>query len=325
MIEIVHPGILASIQDLGRPGYRRIGVGLSGAMDELALKVANIMVGNPSSAAGIETTLGGFELRFTRDTSFAVTGADADVTLDGGAIPCWWAQDARAGQVLKARSPRLGMRTYVAFAGGIDVPEVMGSRSTDLKGGFGGFAGRALAAGDMLDLHEPADASRLKRGFGLSARKASLIPIVSEEATAVRMLPAAEWEVFPPLAREEFLDAHWKVLPDSNRIGYRLDGAALDTGNVKELLSHGILPGTVQVPPSGKPVVQLNDANTCGGYPKLGVVIAADLRKFAQLRLGGLVRFSLVTAGEAVEALKEQQRVLQQIATQCTLARRFVQ
>lgn len=320
MIEILRPGPVSSVQDSGRAGYRHLGVGVAGAMDDLALVTANLMVGNDEDAAAIEVTLGGIELRFTRACAFAISGADAGFTLDGEQLPGWWAATAREGQVLKAAAPRFGLRSYIALSGGIAVEPVLGARATDLKAGFGGFSGRTLAAGDRLTLGEP---KALSRPFGLAAGRFGLMQRVAdaEAATVLRLVPAAEWDDHEGEMQSLFLSTEWKVDPASNRVGIRLTGPQIRPLRPRELLSHGILPGTVQLPPSGAPIVQMRDANTVGGYPKLGVVIAPDLRLLAQTRLGGRVRFVQVSRKEALEALRERKKLVDRIRVLCEMAR----
>ena len=320
MIEIVSAGVMASVQDLGRPGWRNLGVGSSGAMDAFALRIGNMMVGNPQDLAGIEFTLGGFRLRFQRDAVFALTGADAGATLDGVPVPEWWVRHARAGQVLSAQMAGRGMRSYLAVAGGIDVAPVMSSRATDLKGGFGGLEGRALQAGDLLPVAEAEPPRIGPCGFGLDEARLNLLPEAEPE---IRFIPAKEWDIHGPALQERFLTSAWVLQPDSNRMGYRLSGPEMRRGEPLELLSHGILPGTIQLPPGGQPVIQLNDANTCGGYPKLGVVVEADLTALAQLRLGARLRFRAVTRDEALAARAARETFITRLATRIALARDY--
>jgi 5-oxoprolinase (ATP-hydrolysing) subunit C len=322
VIEIIRPGPLASVQDKGRTGYRNIGVGVSGAMDDLARRIANLMVGNDEDLAVIEVTLGGIELRFEENCTFAVTGADADFMLDGEALPAWWCVTAQAGQVLKASAPRAGMRSYIGVSGGIDVPTLLGARATDLKAGFGGHDGRGLTAGDRLAVGQVG--STLAKPFGLSASRLQLdVKARSgpEGERIIRMLPAAEWNDYGASAQQLFLSTLWKIDPASNRVGIRLNGPDLNPAKSRELLSHGILPGTIQVPPSGKPIVQLCDANTMGGYPKLGVVITADLHLLAQARLGGTLRFEIIDREAALIAVRDQEKRLDRIRTLIASAR----
>lgn len=321
MIEILSPGVMASVQDVGRRALRNLGVGSVGAMDARALAIANLLVGNEPDAAGLEFALGGFSVRFHADTVFALTGADAGARLDGEPVPAWWVRRARAGQTLMAGMAGRGMRSIFAVCGGIAVPELMGSRSTDLKGGFGGHEGRLLQAGDRLETGPAEQPAMGERGFGLAAGRLGLLPPHGE--AEIRFLPAAEWQVHGPAIQERFLSSAWKLLPDSNRMGYRLSGPELRRETPLELLSHGIIPGTIQLPPAGQPVIQLNDANTCGGYPKLGVVIEADLAVLAQVRLGDHIRFRAVDRAEALAALAERAAFLGRLPQRIALARDY--
>jgi biotin-dependent carboxylase-like uncharacterized protein len=321
VIEILSPGVMASVQDGGRPGLRSLGVGSTGAMDGRALAVANLLAGNEQGAAAIEFTLGGFSLRFHADTVFALTGADAGARLDGEPVPAWWVRKARAGQTLTAGMTERGMRSMLAFCGGIAAPVLMGSRSTDLKGRFGGHQGRLLQAGDRLEVGPAEPPSMGAQGFGLAAGRLGLLPPQSE--AEIRFLPAAEWDVHGPAVHELFVTTPWKLLPDSNSMGYRLSGPELRRDTPLELLSHGIIPGTIQLPPGGQPVIQLNDANTCGGYPKLGVVIEADLAVLAQVRLGDHIRFRAVDRAEALAATAGRAAFLDRLPGRIVLARDY--
>ncbi|CAM3664342.1 biotin-dependent carboxyltransferase family protein [Roseateles saccharophilus] len=299
MIEVLRAGPLTTVQDLGRHAWRDRGLSLCGALDELALQAGNLLVGNPPDAAGLEFTLGPATLRLHADGCVALTGTDADASLDGRPLRPGWRIPVRAGQTLKLTAPRERMRSYVCVSGGIAVPAVLGSRSTDLKAGFGGLEGRALRDGDRLPIGPTA---RLPtRAIGLR---------LPDWTPAVRVLPGPEHEDFSTAAREAFWQAGWVLTPQSNRMGYRLAGPRLERERGGELASHGVLPGVIQVPPSGQPIVLLADAQTTGGYPKIGVVIRADLWKLAQLRLGATLRLLPCTADEARAALREQTLLL---------------
>ena len=301
MIEIVRAGPLATVQDLGRPGWRDRGLSLCGALDEFALQAGNLLVGNAPGAAGLEFTLGAATLRLHADTCIAITGTDTDAHLDGRPVCPWWRQHVRAGQTLKLAAPRERMRSYVAIAGGLALPAALGSLSTDIKGGFGGLDGRALRDGDRLPLNPAA----------LPSRVVGMHP--PDWDASVRVLPGPEHDDFSAEARDAFWANDWSVTPQSNRMGYRLAGPVLTRERGEELPSHGVLPGVVQVPPSGQPIVLLADAQTTGGYPKIGVVIRADLWKLAQLRLGAKLRFVRCTPDDALAALRAQQLLLNQI------------
>jgi 5-oxoprolinase (ATP-hydrolysing) subunit C len=325
VIEILSAGTLSTVQDLGRTGYLRYGVGTAGAMDRLALQAGNLLLGNAPDAAGIEVPVLPFKVRFLADMAFAVTGADAQADLDGVTLPPWWTQAAQAGQVLtlgrKGPAFGSGARSYLLVAGGIAVPAVLGSRSTQRRGEFGGHLGRALQRGDRLPAGDTGPAPRSaapapddgrKHGFGVLPAAIALPQDafcgspVSQDAsvTAVRVLPAAEYEDFDASSIEAFWDCRWKITAQSDRYGYRLAGTQLGLRDPIETRSHGIVPGVVQVPPGGQPIIQMRDAQPSGGYPKIGTVIEADLWRLAQARSGSHIRFVPTTYEEAVAALR---------------------
>jgi len=332
MIYVLESRAANTIQDLGRPGHMDIGVGKSGAMDELALIMANLLVGNIPGAAGIEIAMAPFRARIKRDAIIAITGADFSPTLDGRALPLWSACFVRAGQKLELRKPpRAGARSYLAIDGGIEVPSILGSRSTDLKGGFGGMRGRGLQAGDRI----PARPNSFLPSARESVAPELAIPAYGEDqelkdfsagkAVTVRVLPAAEYAWLDEESLEAFLDSDWLVTADSNRLGYRLSGPTLSTNQQrKELMSHALALGVIQLPPGGQPIVQLKEGNTSGGYPKLGVVIRADMRVLAQVPLGGRLRFAPVTRDEAIAALQRERKRVDACWDQIEAGRRLL-
>lgn len=306
MIEVLSNGGLNLVQDLGRESHLRIGVSRGGAMDAPALAMANWMVGNDASAAGIEVSIFPLRLRFLADTRFACTGANTSVKLPWKELPSWWTATARQGDVLTIAPPSHGARAYLAFTGGIDAPLVLGSRSTDLKSGFGGWHGRGLKKGDVLPLGGAASAPALRPvGVAPVARK-RLVEELAAGCVTVRVLPAAEYDHFTAAAVAAFHGSEYRLTPDCNRQGYRLEGAELALKKPLELLSHGIVPGTIQVPRSGQPIIQLAEANTCGGYPKIATIIEADLWRVAQLRPGQRLRFALTDHDAAVAVMRAQ-------------------
>ncbi len=311
MIEILSTGLPNSVQDLGRNGYLSLGVARSGAMDTYALQAANALVGNDCKLAGIELTLFPFKLRFHQETVFACTGADVLVRLDDQKMPSWWSRSACKGQTLVIESPVAGARAYLAFNGGIDVPEIMGSRSTDLKSGFGGLNGRGLQRGDMLPLGKNGTDLSKTNGLGLCPSERCVFrEEVEAGCVTLRVLPAAQWHQFQESSLTSFLNTTYRITPQSNRQGYRLEGEALNLIDPLNLLSHGIVSGTIQVPPSGQPIIQLAEANTCGGYPKIATVIAADLWRLAQTPVGCQLRFEVADVEIATQALRSQVRSL---------------
>jgi biotin-dependent carboxylase-like uncharacterized protein len=306
MIEILSNAALATIQDGGRLGHYRDGVGRSGAMDGVALALGNALLGNDRNAAAIEIPILPFSVRFAADLDIAVTGADCDARLGETALPPDWAIRARAGEVLTLRAPLSGCRAYLCVGGGIDVPEVLGSRSTQLRERFGGLEGRMLQKGDRLRALRTETV--LPEG-GLGAVRPQPLP-GDGSGTVVRVLPAAEYNLFLPEARRSLWEAEWTVTPQSNRAGYRLSGPELQLTAPVEMRSHGVVPGVIQVPPGGQPIIQLADAATMGGYPKIGAVIEADLWRLAQVRPGEHIRFLETDYQGAVAALNELEAVL---------------
>ena len=295
MLEIIRPGIQTTVQDLGRRGYRHLGVAQCGAMDGPALWLANRLVNNPAGLAGLEMVAGPIEIRFDRAAWFALTGADFAATLDGKAVHSGWRNRSAVGQVLKLRGAKAGMRAYLAVDGGIAVAEVLGGRATDVQAKFGGFKGRALAAGDQLPL---GSVNHLERRIG---------GWQPEWSPQVRVLPGPELEQFSPDVRATFFSHAWTVSAQSNRMAYRLEGPLLTRNVSDELPSHGVLPGVVQVPPNGQPIVLLADSQTTGGYPRIAVVIDADLWKFAQAPAGRKIHF-VGTDLDGARAAREEWR-----------------
>lgn len=312
MIEVLSNSALATIQDGGRHGYYRDGVSRSGAMDGVAVAVGNALLGNDRDAAGIEIPMLPFSVRFDTGLDIALTGADCAARLDGIALQPDWAIRVHAGQVLKLSAPKNGCRAYLCVGGGVDVPTVLGSRSTQLREGFGGHEGRMLQKGDRLAARRTESA--LPEGGMGAVPVATLLPELGQGANVtVRVLPAAEYELFRPEAHDALWSGDWAVTPQSNRAGYRLAGPQLQLIVPIELRSHGVVPGVIQVPPGGQPIIQLADAATMGGYPKIGTVIEADLWRLAQARPGEKLNFHQVSYDDALAARQELDRCLASI------------
>lgn len=311
-MEVLSTGGLTTVQDSGRRGLRRFGVGVAGPLDALAAEVGNLMLCNAPDAAFIEVVIFPLRLRFDGALRIAVTGSDVQMEVDGQRFPPWWSVVVQPGQVLTLRAPQAGGVAYLCVSGGIDVPRVLGSRSTDLKAAFGGHCGRTLRKGDVLATL-PGKAAASSRRFGVLPPCAGLAAPQAEgesPATVVRVLPAAQWEAFGAATRARFLASAWRITPDSNRIGLRLGGGEIKPDQPLELLSHGILPGVIQVPPHGQPIVMQCDAQTSGGYPKIATVIAADMWRLAQTPIGGHLRFQCVDMDQALAAHAQQQSYL---------------
>lgn len=325
MMEVVSPGLLTSVQDLGRYGHQHEGVSPGGAMDAFALRAANLLTGNDENAAALEVTMQGPTLRFVRDTAFALGGADLSATVEGTPVPPWRTVLARAGSRL-AFGAGTGCRTYVAVAGGVDVPSVLGSRSTCLRAGFGGHEGRALRKGDRLRIGAaPPLAGRIIAALAAGGTRrtaaacviapwgisSSLRPRYSA-APVVRLIEGAHVSLLTADARQRLVRNDLRVGAQSDRMGYRLEGPTLETTGGRDLLSEGVAFGTVQLPPGGVPIVLMADRQTTGGYPRIGEVASVDLPLLAQLRPGDRLRFRTVTVGEAQAAEAQREAELAQ-------------
>jgi antagonist of KipI len=298
MIEVIKPGLLTTVQDQGRRGYQAYGVGISGALDSLALAAANLLVGNPAGAAGLEMTLRGPSLKFHEETWFAVAGADLAPRLNGFPLANWTAHRASAGSVLSFGPRRRGVRAYLAVAGGLDVPMVMDSRSTYLLGGFGGMEGRALRARDRLAVGSKAPVETLREGWVFPE---NLRPAYQKNPRLRAVLGPFQ-EFFSEEGLAAFLSGEYLITPNSDRMGYRLQGPPITRKKTGELITCGLANGTVQVPPNGQPIMLLADRQTIGGYPIIATVIHADLSLAAQCAPGDAVRFEAVSPDEAREA-----------------------
>lgn len=310
-LEILDPGLLTTVQDRGRYGYQRYGVPVSGAMDQFALRMANLMAGNDQDAAALEVTVRGPQIEFQASTWIAVTGADISPELDGQPLPMWESVEIGEGSVLAFGDLRDGMRAYVAVRGGIDVPMVMGSRSTYLKGGFGGLDGRALQVGDSLSaLPADLDSAPPKR-----LPKDYTAPVYGG-IHRLRVVPGPQDHAFDSNALSKFLTSRYRVHTDSDRMGYMLDGPKIDHVEGADIVSDGNPPGAVQIHGDGIPRILLADRGTTGGYTKIATVISADLPGLAQALPGQSVSFQQVTVEEAREALQEQESVIRSVARQ---------
>ncbi len=291
-------GLMTTVQDLGRAGYRRFGLPRAGAMDPLALAVANRLLGNPPGAAGLEFTFPGPRLRATRPIVVAIGGADLSPAVNGYRVRRWSTLRVDAGDALTFEAPHVGRWGYLAVPGGIDVPEVMGSRSTYVGARLGGYAGRRLERGDRLGGLRITEASALR----LPER---LWPPVGGDAE-VRMVLGPQQEYFTEEAVAALLGESYSVSLTSDRAGYRLDGPRLRHRAPTELLSDGLLPGALQVPSGGQPIVIMPDGPTTGGYPKIGAVVQPDLRRIAQARRGDSIRFRAIAWEAAHAAVREE-------------------
>lgn len=314
MICVLKPGLLTAVQDAGRQDYQRFGVSVGGAADPLALRVANALVGNDSKAAALEITLTGPRLQFDCETLLAWCGADFEATLDGAPLPKNRPVRVSAGSVVNFAAARHGTTACLAVGGGLNVPVVMGSRSTDLIARIGGLEGRKLAAGDVLPVGMPSGWGQamleLLRGTAKPAAW-SLPPErlgVPGEAGVLRVVRGPEWDWFVPDAQQKFFGESYRVTKDSNRMGARLGGSSLALTAPREMISAAVHHGVVQVPPSGQPIVLGADRQTIGGYPRIAVVATVDFARLAQLRPGDAIRFREVSIAQAHDMLRQREQ-----------------
>lgn len=308
MITVVKAGLLASVQDLGRPGFRDSGMPLAGAMDRYALACANLLVGNEPGAAAVELTMIGGSWRFEADTLAALAGADLAGTLDGAPVGPWSSFRARAGSQLTFKPAARGVRAYLAVRGGIDVPLVLGSRSTYTRASVGGLDGRALVTGDRLPVG-PAQ-GRAPKPWALPAGE---VPPCGGGAT-LRVLLGPQDDRFTAEGIATFLSSGYRVTPQNDRMGYRLEGAPIAMRDAPDIITDPLVPGAVQVPGNGQPIVMAADAQTTGGYIKIATVIGPDLRLLAQARPGDLLRFAKTTQAAAVKAVRAERAGLAALA-----------
>jgi antagonist of KipI len=315
--KILRAGPLTSVQDLGRFGHRAIGVGTSGALDSFAARVANLLVGNDERAGVIEIALGNFRIRFGDERVIAWCGGAFEVRVVKEQIPAGHAFFVRADDELIVNLPQIGCRMWLAISPGVnDSPFVLGSRSTDLRAGFGGFAGRALRDGDELPLGEMTAVSRARREILRNTRLSDWSAPHEWTNTAaryplLRFTRGAQWSHFNASTHHALTTAKFSVTPEADRMGVRLAGPELKRAEVSDLLSEAVAPGTLQVPPNGNPILLLGDCQTIGGYPKIAHVITVDLPIAAQLRPGDEVRFRETSIAEAHGLLVQRERDLE--------------
>ena len=317
-IEVIKPGLATSVQDAGRPGYYNIGIPLSGALDQYALRAANLLVGNDPGAAVLEATLLGPELLFRTPAIVAVTGAEATPKVNGEARPRNESFALRADDRLSFEYMKAGARIYIAVAGGIDVPAVLGSRSTYALGALGGFEGRKLAAGDVVPIGAVGSGARAGRAIS-----GSLVPSYPK-SLELRVLPGLYFHRLTDESARSFFGDTWTVAPEADRIGYRYrKGRALSFRERKQPFGAGSDPsnivdagypyGSIQVPGGVEPIILLRDAVSGGGYAMIGTVISADMDHVAQMQPNNLARFVQVDMGTALEARAEYKKRLKQL------------
>jgi antagonist of KipI len=308
-VAVQRAGFITTVQDLGRSASRAHGVSLGGALDPHAMRIANLLVGNEPSAAGLETTLGRVGLRFEDERAIAWCGGAVQVELAGTPVSPGRLVTARRGDDLVIAVPERGARAWLAISGGIDVPLVLGSRSTDLRAQFGGFEGRALRDGDVLPLGE---STQFSSGSGVVASWGAPEEwaMTGMRRPYLRFTRGADWGRFRSGAHAAFSRSEFTVNDKADRMGARLTGPTLARMDTDDLISEPVAPGTIQVPPDGQPILLLGDCQTIGGYPKLAHVITVDMPIAAQLRPGDPVHFGEVSLEEARALYRARERDL---------------
>ena len=304
VFRVLKPGLLSTLQDLGRHGYQRLGVSPGGAMDAFALRLANRLVGNLDNSVGLELTLAGTDLQVLRNCDVALAGADLGAQLDSKPLAAWESFLARTGQLLVFSQRRRGARAYLSVAGGFVAQNVLGSGSTDLRNGWGGVQGRRIQRGDELSVQQPQGTNR---SSSWAVRPEVLVEYYNP--FLLRVLECPQSKLFGIETKQQFLAGEFTISADSNRMGYRLEGPRLVAPD-RELISEATPAGAIQVLPNGEALLLMADRQTVGGYPKIAVLISADLPKAAQLAPGHRVRFQEVSLAEAHRALVQQEKRL---------------
>jgi antagonist of KipI len=321
VIRVMEPGMFTTVQDLGREGYGAMGVSPSGAADALSLRIGNRLVGNAQGAAGLEMTLAGGAFEFLEEATVALAGADFAPSLDGVAVEMWSSCEVRAGQTLRLGGTRDGARGYLCVRGGIAVTEVMGSASTYVLSGMGGFAGRALRRGDVLKIGGQDGARRITSGQAgaehappLQRHRRRILSTAGRKLVRVRKQlrvtegPQSDW--FGPAAQGRFYGNAYRITEESNRMGLRLVGPVVEKLSRGEMISEGVALGAIQVPESGMPIILFVEQQTTGGYPKVANVISADFHSLGQLQPRDEISFKLADWETARTALREQEELM---------------
>jgi antagonist of KipI len=309
MILVEAPGLFTTVQDLGRHGYGPLGVSASGAADPVALQLANLLVGNPKSAAALEMTLVGGTFVFPDGGAIAITGSDFAPTVDGVPLPIWTECCIRPGQRLKIASTRSGARCYLAVHGGIQVPPILGSASTHILTHLGGMDGRQLRKGDVLKINAVPDTAH-KRPRAI----ASEIAHIWRRPVRFRTTIAPQTDAFSFAARATFYKSQYKVSQHSNRMGLRLEGPVVEAPYSGQMITEGASLGSVQIPAGGQPIILFVEQQTTGGYPKIANIISADLASVGQLCPNDVIQFELVSTAHAQALIREQEQLIQELS-----------
>ena len=332
-IKVITPGLLTTIQDLGRYGYQKYGVIVSGAMDSHSLRLANILVGNKEGEGVLEISLMGPSLQIENDVLLAITGGDLSPIIAGKPVPLWRPVYVKKGSVLEFGRCKSGCRTYLAVAGGFDIPLVMDSKSTYLRAGIGGFQGRALQVGDVLKVKNLQEQSlRLLEQLSQKTILHSFVSTswyigsshIPQDPThvTIRVMKGSQFNQFSVESQQELLHSPFQVTTQSDRMGYRLSGPTIKLAQPLEMISEAVALGTVQVPPDGNPIILLADRQSVGGYPKIAQVAMIDIATVAQTKPGGKIWFAEITLEEAEELYCAREKDIQNLTVAIDLKMR---
>jgi len=320
VIEVQSPGLLTTVQDLGREGFGPLGVSPSGAADALSLRMGNRLLGNDQSAAGLEMTLLGGTFAFPEGAVIVLAGSDFGATLDGKPVEMWTPFEARPGQVLQLGPTRSGARCYLCVQGGIEARDFLGSASTHVLSGLGGHEGRALKKGDLLTIGLESVAAQKRTGKNacstggagaIGGRRLSrrMLELLTPRRV-LRVTPGPQSDCFSEAAKQTLYSSTYRVAEESNRMGIRLEGPAVPAPAGGEMISEGVSLGAIQVPEGGKPIILFVEQQTTGGYPKIANVISADFHNLGQLRPRDEIRFERVDFAAARALLIKQEELL---------------
>src|SRR5665648_627101 len=302
--KVINSGIFDTIQDLGRFGFQRYGMPVSGAMDSYALRIGNRLLGNKENEAGIEISSPGLSLEVLSGTVIGITGADFNPTINNSPAPIWEALEVKKGDNISFNPVKNGCRSYLLVAGGIDVPIILGSKSTYVRGKIGGLKGRPLRKADIISIGKPNQ--ELQNIIG---RKAASIDIPDyHEENEIRVMLGPQDDYFTKDGLHAFLNSFYEITVNSDRMGYRLKGHKIESRNGSDIITDGIPLGSIQVPQDGMPIVMLADRQTTGGYAKIATVILADIDKLAQMKPGNKMKFTPINLEEAHRLLGEREK-----------------
>lgn len=296
--KVINPGLFTTIQDRGRWGYQQFGMPVAGSMDTFSTRIANLLVGNDEYEAVVETTFLGPEIEFTCDEVISITGANMGPKVNGKPVPMWTSLYLSRGDKLSFSGLKTGLRTYIAFSRTLDVPVIMGSKSTFTRGSLGGFQGRKLEKGDLVNL---ANKELSTNGSYIAS---NFIPQYSGDYT-IRVVLGPQDDYFSDEAKEVFLSSQYNITSEADRMGYRLEGPKIQHLDGADIISDGIVFGSVQVPGHGSPIIMMADRQTTGGYTKIATVISPDLHKLAQMGPGSKMNFQSLSVEESHDIYRE--------------------